>query len=102
MTARSKTAAPAAAASLNPQAEHPPYDLPPERAQQAAEVYREMVAAGVAPNLVVMHTLMDCQVRLLGARQVQHAASAAQLGLGLSWLLQASAQAWGGAAVTIT
>lgn len=45
-----------------PQAEHPPYDLPPLYARRAAAVFEDMLAAGVRPNLVLWHNLLDCQV----------------------------------------
>jgi hypothetical protein len=49
------------------QAEHPPYDLPPEYAARAADAFGEMRRRGVQPNLVLWHNLLDCQV---AARQL--------------------------------
>lgn len=45
-----------------PQAEHPPYDLPPRYAAMAAAAFREMQQRGLQPNVVVWHSLMACQV----------------------------------------
>ena len=44
------------------QASHPPYDLPREFAEQALQIFKDMQAAGIAPNAVHYWTLMDCQV----------------------------------------
>ena len=44
-------------------ASHPPYDLPPEAAARAEGVVAHLRAAGLRPNLVVVHTLMNCQAK---------------------------------------
>ncbi|KAK9809969.1 hypothetical protein WJX72_002793 [[Myrmecia] bisecta] len=44
-------------------AQHPPYDLPPEFARRAQALYEEMIAAGICPNQIVIHSLMDCQAK---------------------------------------
>lgn len=46
------------------QASHPPYDLPREFAEHALQFFKDMEAAGIAPNAVHYWTLMDCQVRV--------------------------------------
>ena len=48
-----------------PQAEHPPYDLGPEIAARAEELFQDMLARGIQPNQVVFHTLMDVQASSL-------------------------------------
>ncbi|KAI7835332.1 hypothetical protein COHA_010767 [Chlorella ohadii] len=44
-------------------AEHPPYDLPAHYADKAAQAFEEMRAAGVEPNVVLWHNLLDCQAK---------------------------------------
>ncbi|PRW51133.1 Glutathione S-transferase theta-2B [Chlorella sorokiniana] len=44
-------------------AEHPPYDLPARYAEKAAQAFEEMQAAGVVPNAVLWHNLLDCQAK---------------------------------------
>lgn len=45
-----------------PQAQRQPYDLPPEFAAKAHEIFDEMVSRGIKPEQIHYHTLMDCQV----------------------------------------
>ncbi|GAB4818641.1 hypothetical protein N2152v2_005687 [Parachlorella kessleri] len=45
-------------------AEHPPYDLGPEIAARAEEVFQDMLGRGIRPNQVVFHTLMDAKAVL--------------------------------------
>lgn len=44
-------------------AEHPPYGVPPRWAARAAEVAAEAVAAGITPDLVFMHCLLEAQAK---------------------------------------
>ena len=49
--------------TLCPQAQHPPYKLPPEYARKAREVMDAALAAGLKPHSRTWASLMDAQVR---------------------------------------